>query len=118
MAESRDAYLLRTYGITEAEYEQVLERQGGKCAICRRKPAAGKHLVVDHDHRTGVVRGLLCPVKCNYQLLGRNDKDPELFLRAYEYLTSPPAVTELGPREVPARKPRSRRKKPGSVRNR
>jgi hypothetical protein len=104
----RDAYLRRTYGITEAEYLDVLDHQGGRCAICLKKPVPGKNLHVDHDHRTHVVRGLLC-MTCNHDLLGRRDKDPSLFTRAHDYLVDPPAVAVLGPRAAPAR-PRRRRK--------
>lgn len=93
-ARQRDLYLQRTYGITSEDYDALLEFQGGRCAICR-KPPRKKRLVVDHDHRTGAVRGLLCPVACNYKLLGKRDSDPELFLRAYEYLTTPPASSVL-----------------------
>lgn len=103
----RDAYLRRTYGVTEAEYALVLAAQGGRCAICRRKPAVGKNLHVDHDHRTGIVRGVLC-VTCNHDLLGRRDKDPELFRRAAAYLEDPPAPHALGRRQAA---PRRRRRK-------
>lgn len=107
---ARDAYLRRTYGITEDEYQRVLAHQGGKCAICLTKPAAGKNLHVDHDHRTGLVRGLLC-MRCNHDLLGRRDKDPGLFDRAAEYLRRPPFPAALGrEQEVPSR-PRKRRRK-------
>lgn len=114
----RDAYLRRTYGITEADYLALLKHQGGGCAICSRKPAPGKNLHVDHDHRSGLVRGLLC-LTCNHDLLGRRDQRPELFKRAFEYLTDPPAVTVLGRHEAPSRPKRRRRRtqKSGSVRN-
>lgn len=105
----REAYLQRTYGIGEAEYAAVLEAQGGACAICRRKPKPGSNLHVDHDHRSGLVRGVLC-VTCNHDLLGRRDKDPSLFLRAYEYLSSPPAVPVIGERAAPRRSIRKRPK--------
>lgn len=49
-----------TYGIPYEEYEKLLEQQEGKCAICKRE----EKLVVDHDHDTGQVRGLLCN-RCN-----------------------------------------------------
>lgn len=107
---SRDSYLLRTYGITEAEYDDLLDAQGGRCAICR-KPPKTKSLAVDHDHRTGRIRGLLCSF-CNYNLLGRRDRDVHLFLRAYEYLTEPPCDQALGERVVPVRSaPKKRRRK-------
>jgi hypothetical protein len=95
----RDLYLQRTYGITTAEYEAILEHQGGVCAICR-KPPKKKRLAVDHDHRTSLVRGLLCTPGCNYKLLGRRDRDPALFYRAGDYLSDPPALAVIGERRV------------------
>lgn len=95
----RDLYLQRTYDITSAEYDAILAHQGGVCATCRKPPRKKRH-AVDHDHRTGLVRGLLCHA-CNFKLLGRRDKDPDLFLRAYEYLTSPPAHDIVGHRKAP-----------------
>lgn len=92
----RDLYLQRTYGITSAEYDALLQAQDGRCAICEAKPRK-KRLAVDHDHATGLVRGLLC-TNCNHRLLGRRDRKPELFLNAYWYLTSPPAVDVIGER--------------------
>lgn len=56
----------RHYGIDLAHYDMLLAEQGGCCAICRRPPKR-KRLVVDHDHVTGAVRGLLC-VGCNIAL--------------------------------------------------
>jgi len=63
---------LRTmYGISLSEYVTLLEAQGGVCAICKQpeetldsRTKQRKRLVVDHDHRTGKVRGLLCQ-SCN-----------------------------------------------------
>lgn len=55
----RDRYLRSNYGITADEYDQLLEAQGGGCAICGGQ-SGGKHLAVDHDHDTMKVRGLLC----------------------------------------------------------
>lgn len=97
-ARQRDLYLQRTYNISSEEYDAILEAQGGRCAGCR-KPPGKKRLAVDHDHRTGIVRGLLCS-NCNHRLLGRRDRDPGLFLRIYEYLTDPPAVAVIGPRKA------------------
>ena len=59
--------LRRAYQITLEEYEAMLERQDGLCAICRGDNAQTKYkrmLFVDHDHVTGKVRGLLCH-RCN-----------------------------------------------------
>lgn len=48
------------YGLSSDDYQNLLESQGGRCAACARK----QKLVVDHDHKTKVVRGLLCS-PCN-----------------------------------------------------
>ena len=60
------------YGITKADYERMLEAQGGVCAICGGlDPKTGRRLSVDHDHETGEVRGLLCgPCNRGVGLLG------------------------------------------------
>ena len=106
---ARRGRLRRTYDITPEEYDEILARQGGRCAICRKKPGAVA-FAVDHDHRTNKVRGLLCPVRCNHDLLGRRDQDPELFLRAYQYLTNPPAAAVLdADHRVPAKPRKTRR---------
>lgn len=65
----RDRWLQKTYGITAREYDDLLAKQSGVCAICS-QPERGKrnrYLAVDHCHRTGVVRGLLC-THCNRAL--------------------------------------------------
>lgn len=48
------------YGITIEDYERMYFEQGGVCAICGNPPPPTKHLFIDHDHKTGKVRGLLC----------------------------------------------------------
>jgi len=53
------AYLLRQYGLTSADYDRLLESQRGVCGICG-QPPKNNLLAVDHDHKTGRVRGLLC----------------------------------------------------------
>lgn len=96
---------LRTYGITLEEYEAILAHQDGKCAICgkpprtakthkgKAQPLASKRLAIDHDHKTGAVRGVLC-WHCNHRLLGVS-QDPEVFRQAARYLEHPPADTAL-----------------------
>lgn len=83
------------YGITPTEYDDMLARQGRGCAICTRVPGTGQpRLAVDHDHVTGIVRGLLC-ARCNHDLLGIFGDDPQFYMRAEEYLNDPPATQTL-----------------------
>ena len=99
--DSRRAHSLRAfYGITVAEYDALLARQGGGCAICGNDEPAehgrtGKKfkLSVDHDHATGRVRGLLCQ-RCN-RAIGLLGDDPVLLQRAIGYLAQ--AVTHEPP---------------------
>ncbi len=58
--------LLAEYGMTQAQYDALLKKQKGLCAICRNPPDR-EFLCVDHDHKTGKVRGLLCS-PCNARL--------------------------------------------------
>lgn len=83
-----------TYGLTVAQYEQILDKQGGVCYICRRARGTTKRLQVDHDHKTGKVRGLLCS-PCNRDVIGHLRDDPEACRRAATYLENPPAYPIL-----------------------
>jgi hypothetical protein len=80
------------YGISQEQYEAMVARQGGLCAICNTKP--DKTLCVDHCHETGRVRGLLCS-SCN-SMLGFSKDDPRrleagsVYLRAFR---NEPAVS-------------------------
>lgn len=69
------------YGLTQAAFHAMIDAQGGRCPICGRVPPK---LVVDHDHRSGVVRGLLCG-PCNLGL-GHLRDQPVLCERAADYL--------------------------------
>jgi len=73
--------LKRKYGMTKTQYKKMLKGQGGACAICG---DAGRHLVVDHDHATAQVRGLLCG-GCNSGLGFFADSIPSL-KKAAKYL--------------------------------
>jgi hypothetical protein len=86
-ARQRDAYLRRKYGLRHSQYLAMMRLQDGKCAICRRPPKPGRRLHVDHDHKTGRVRGGLC-YPCNHKLLGRGREIPEHHRRAAAYLES------------------------------
>lgn len=79
--------LKNKYKITVEEYEDLLIRQNGVCAICRTASTAtkgGRRLAVDHDHKTGKVRGLVC-MKHN-ALLGCADDSEVILLSAIDYL--------------------------------
>lgn len=64
MKSARDLYLRRKYGITEKDYDRMFTLQLGGCAICGSTPKK-RRLSVDHNHKSGKVRGLLC-FPCNY----------------------------------------------------
>ena len=73
------------FGLTLSELQAMLAQQGNGCAICHTSltmPARSTH--VDHCHRTGVVRGILCR-RCNQQL-GHFEQWPEFALHAAAYL--------------------------------
>lgn len=91
--QNREANLRRRYGITQAQYDALLAHQGGVCAICGGKRRY--RLLVDHDHKTGRVRGLLCR-RDNHQLLPALKDDPVIADRAVGYLMHPPADDILG----------------------
>lgn len=82
---------LKKYGITLGDFERLLAAQGGTCALCGGPPLGrfGMNYHVDHDHMTGVVRGLLCS-RCNGGLGALGDT-VESLQRAISYLQSPPA---------------------------
>lgn len=85
----RDKERLRNFGLTAEQYAEMLLAQGNKCAICGNEETATrmgnvKSLAVDHDHKTGKVRGLLCN-ECN-QGLGKFRDSREMLLSAARYL--------------------------------
>jgi hypothetical protein len=60
----RAGHLRRVFNLSGEQYEALLNAQGGGCALCGREPRPGRSLHVDHNHKTGAVRGLLC-FRCN-----------------------------------------------------
>lgn len=100
-ARSHAATVAKTYGITGDDYEALLRRQGGKCAICRARPKS-KRLAVDHNHTTGAVRGLLCS-RCNHDLLGSAWDSLALATALWHYMNTPPASGEWVPPEAQPR---------------
>jgi hypothetical protein len=92
----REWTLNRKYNIGKAEYDAMLEKQNGVCAICyeaevfvNKKTGKLQEFSVDHDHKTGDVRGLLC-VRCN-RMLGYARDNKEILSRAITYLSPPEA---------------------------
>jgi hypothetical protein len=73
-------HLERRYGVTPRIWEQMFDEQRGVCSICQVRPPA----VVDHDHVTGAIRGLLCH-GCNTGI-GHLGDSPEMVKRALRYL--------------------------------
>jgi hypothetical protein len=74
----------RTYSITPEQYFAMLRAQGGVCAICARPPVSKRDWHVDHDHKTGIIRGLLCN-GCN-TAIGQLRDNPALCRAAADYL--------------------------------
>ncbi len=76
--------LKRNYNISVEEYNLLLKKQNGVCAICNKECRVRKYLAVDHSHSNGKKRGLLCN-KCNVGL-GAFMDSPELLTNAIKYL--------------------------------
>ena len=90
------ARLKRVYGLALEEHEEMKERQGNLCAICGEpesspsgRSAKVSELAIDHCHKTGAVRGLLCR-KCNTALGNLEDHLPAVidYLGAYRAVSS------------------------------
>ena len=82
----RDWHLKSRYGITQKDYENMLDDQDHKCKICgiEEKHVENARFAVDHCHATGQIRGLLCK-KCN-QAIGLLQDNPSFCFSAAEYL--------------------------------
>lgn len=100
-AKRRDAGLRHKYGMTLAQYDALLSRQGGVCAICK-EPPTRRGLDVDHDHRCcpgmrscgRCVRGLLCS-PCN-RAVGYMRDDPNLLRLAASYVEAEARPRAIG----------------------
>lgn len=92
---SHAAMVKRTYGIEGEQYEALLELQSGGCAVCGSKPKT-KRLAVDHDHKTGAVRGLLCK-RHNKDALGALHDSLAMVTALWHYLNTPPATGDWLP---------------------
>lgn len=77
------------------QYTNLLASQNNRCKICGKYCPEDENFPVDHNHRTGEVRGILC-TSCNIGLGGFRD-NPDLLLEAIQYLNSPTVVlTDYG----------------------
>jgi uncharacterized protein YlaI len=80
------------YGISEKQYEQLFHMHK-KCGICGTAPSQidkrtgkVKRLAIDHNHKTGIIRGLLC-TRCNLGIGNfRADNGVDLFVKAIKYI--------------------------------
>lgn len=91
LARGRVRYRERYYGLSAFQFDELLARQKGVCAICSQPETHLRRgrplpLCVDHCHKTGRVRGLLCH-ECNWAL-GKFKDSQELLQKALNYLTS------------------------------
>lgn len=82
----RDENLRYTHGITVDDYNRMLSSQGGVCAICKSNQWGGRWNTpcVDHNHKSGKVRGLLC-LMCN-RGIGNFKDNPKILETAIRYL--------------------------------
>ncbi len=95
----RDKELRRRYGLKLAHYNAILAEQGGVCGWCGNPPERGRPLVVDDDHATREIRGLLHP-GCNQRLTEQG----------VAYVLDPPA-RRVGPFVVPPERDEMRRRR-------
>lgn len=93
----RDYHLRTKYGITQEDFQSLLDAQNGECAICSTsEPECNQQFQVDHDHGCcpgkktcgKCIRGLLC-CRCN-QVLGLMYDNVDLLLKAVDYLNAIP----------------------------
>lgn len=92
-AKRQNHKMIQNYGIDKVQYLELLTKQDNKCAICGREDtgvARTQNLSIDHCHKSGVVRGLLCNW-CN-QGLGHFHDNPELLKKAAEYIVAKGSV--------------------------
>ena len=82
----KDMYYKRNYSIGYREYLTLLDKHDGGCWICgvSRREVPGIILAVDHDHKTGEVRGVLC-TDCN-MAMGKLGDDLESLKKVVKYL--------------------------------
>lgn len=77
-AHTRKSTLKAKYGITEEQYQEMHRIQGGVCAICKFPCSSGDKLSVDHCHKTGEIRGLLCK-SCNIAIAAVDESEDVIY---------------------------------------
>ena len=109
----RENQLKHRSGLALEEYQQILEFQDFKCGACgRHQSEFTRNFHVDHCHRTGIVRGLLCGF-CNRFVIGRHQVE---WLRGgVRYLEEPPALKVIGEKIVPKRRKRGKGRRPRTL---
>lgn len=80
----RAVQMRRLYDVSLVWFLSQYAHQSGKCAVCRQPCTSGQQLSVDHDHRTGKVRGLLCK-GCNLAI-GNASENADTLRRLADYL--------------------------------
>lgn len=106
---SRATWVLKTYGITLEQFDQILAFQDGVCGCCRKPFRENETPHIDHEHGAHV-RGLV-HAYCNTRLIGRL-KSWEAAQNLADYLKNPPAVAALGEAVMaPGRTARKRRRR-------
>lgn len=93
----KDTKLRSQYGISLEEWNYMYQKQNGRCAICRKQTET---LVVDHDHESGAVRGLLCN-SCN-SALGFIYDDISIIEKIKSYLSTPDMFSAIEHEPTPA----------------
>jgi len=84
---AKDYRLRKRYGITLKQYYKMLKAQNYKCVICGKEHETCKYgLCVDHNHKTGRVRGLLC-MYCNRKVVGRIGDDKKRMRGLIKYIS-------------------------------
>jgi hypothetical protein len=82
----RAHHINKKFGLSTAQYDALLAAQNGCCVLCPQVDLPEKRLAVDHDHKTGKIRALLCD-RCN-RGIGFFDEIPERLRAAADYLES------------------------------
>lgn len=91
--------LKKKYGLTVEQWAELLEACSHRCVVCEKPFSSTRLPCADHDHVTGLLRGVICG-PCNLAI-GYAHDDVGWFTRVSSYLTSPPATLIIGEHFVP-----------------